>query len=204
MSRNVNSHNAFSLIFSIFQKNPGFGTSDGTFQNKRYFRCAPNSAVFVGLDKLAPFEDDNSELKNASKSPKRDDHGQVNFKSRLDAVLPSLFKGKSDLKFPQPRHFDALKIDQRVVTFRDKGAPLRGTVRFTGDVEDSSGHVQSVVGLELVGIIQKVMDSLLYCFFFPKIIQKIFMPPLKVILKFPEEGAVRTRNFHSIRGLTSN
>ena len=166
MSRNVNSHNAFSLIFSIFQKNPGFGTSDGTFQNKRYFTCAPDSGVFVGLDKLAPFEDDNSELKNASKSPKRDDHGQVNLKSRLDSVVPSFLKVKSELKFLQPRHFDTLKIDQRVVTFHDKGIPLRGTVRYTGDAEDSSGHVQSVVGLELVGIILRVMDTPLILFFF--------------------------------------
>ena len=36
----------------------------------------------------------------------------------------------------------------------DKGPPLRGTVRFTGDGEDSSGHVQIFVGLELVGYIQ--------------------------------------------------
>ena len=180
MSRNVNSHNAFSLIFSIFQRNPGSGTSDGTFRNKRYFTCAPDSGVFVGLDKLAPFEDDNSELRTPSKSPKSDDHGQVNLKSRLDSVIPSFLKVKSDLKFPQPRHFETLKINQRVVTFCDKGAPLRGTVRFTGDVEDSSGHVQSVVGLELVGIIHSVKDSLLIGFF-PKIIQKIFMPPLKVI-----------------------
>ena len=165
MSRNVNSHNPFSLLFSIFQKNPGFGKSDGTFRNKRYFTCAPDSGVFVGLDKLAPLEDDNySEFRTPSKSPKRDDHGQVNFKSRLDSVIPSFFKRKSDLKFPQPRHFDTLKIDQRVVVFYDKGAPLRGTVRYTGDVEDSSGHVQSVVGLELVGIIHSVIDSLLFFF----------------------------------------
>ena len=162
MSRNVYGHHPFSLIFSIFQKNPGFGTSDGTFRNKKYFQCAPDSGVFVGLDKLAPLEDDNSELRTPSKSPKRDDHGQVNIKSRLDSVIPSFLKLKSDLKLPQPRHFEALKIDQRVVTFCDKGIPLRGRVRYTGDVEDSSGHVQSVVGLELVGIIQKVMAD---CFF---------------------------------------
>ena len=76
-------------------------------------------------------------------------------KSRLvDSVIPSFFKGKSDSKFPQPRNFDTLKIDQRVVTFYDKGPPLRGTVRYTGDIEDSSGHVQIVVGLELVGNLQ--------------------------------------------------
>ena len=139
------------LLFSIFQCHPGFGTSDGTFLNQRYFWCPPQSGVFVGLDKLAPFEDDNSELRTPSKSRKRDDHGQVNFKSRLDSVFPSFLTVTRDLKLPQPRHFDTLKIDQRVVVFYDKGAPLRGTVRYTGDVEDSSGHVQSVVGLELVG-----------------------------------------------------
>ena len=133
-------------------------------------------------------EDDNnySEFRTASKSPKRDDHGQVNFKLRLDSVLPSFFKGKSDLKFPQPRHFDSLKIDQRVVTFCDKGTPLRGTVRYTGDAEDSSGHVKSVVGLELVGIILRVVDSLLIVFF-SNIIQKI-SPPFEGHLKFPEGG----------------
>ena len=87
-------------------------------------------------------------------------------KSRLDSVIPSFLKVKSDLKFPQPRHFESLKIDQRVVTFFDKGIPLRGTVRYTGDVEDSSGHVKSIVGLELVGIIVRVVDSLLIVLFF--------------------------------------
>ncbi|XP_074619105.1 ubiquitin carboxyl-terminal hydrolase CYLD-like [Acropora palmata] len=137
-------------MFGIeLHKNPGAGTSDGTFRNKQYFVCAPDSGVFVGLDKLAPLEDDNSELRTPSKSPKRDDHGQVNIKSKLDSVIPSIFKGKSDSKFPQPRNFDNLKIYQRVVTFCDKGNPLRGTVRYTGDVGDSNGRVKSVVGLEL-------------------------------------------------------
>ena len=150
------------LLFSIFQQNPGFGTCDGTFGEKQYFECAPDSGVFVGLDKVSPLKDDNSESRTPSKSAKGDDHGQFNIKSILDSFLT----GKSDSKFPQPRNFDTLKINQRVVTFRDKGPPLRGTVRFTGDIEDSSGHVQSVVGLELVGIIPKVMDSLLIVFFF--------------------------------------
>ena len=177
MLRNVNGHNPFSLIFSIFQKNPGFGTSDGTFRNKKYFQCAPDSGVFVGLDKLAPLEDDNSELRTPSKSPKRDDQiGQVNFESILDSVIPSFFKGKRDLKFHLSRHFDTLKIGERVVTFCDKGAPLRGTVRYTGDVEDSSGHVQTVVGLELVGIIPKVMDNSLQMVFFPNMISNNLYP----------------------------
>ena len=55
-----------------------------------------------------------------------------------------------DPRLPQRRNLDNLKIGQRVVTF-DEGPPLRGTVRFTGEIEDSSGEVQIVVGLELVG-----------------------------------------------------
>ena len=94
MSRNVNSHNPFSLLFSIFQKNPGFGKSDGTFRNKRYFTCAPDSGVFVGLDKLAPFEDDNSELRTPSDSAKRDDHGEVNIKSRQGKLKLTLNEDK--------------------------------------------------------------------------------------------------------------
>ena len=37
------------------------------------------------------------------------------------------------------------------MTFGDEGLPLRGTVRYTGEREDSIGHVQIIVGLELVG-----------------------------------------------------
>ncbi|XP_015770334.1 PREDICTED: uncharacterized protein LOC107348782 isoform X4 [Acropora digitifera] len=121
------------------EQNPAVRTCDGTYGNKQYFKCDPDSDDWV----------DYSELTTLSKSPKRDNHGQGYIKSILDSVFPSFFKGNSDLRFPQPRHFDSLKIDQRVVTFHDEGIPLRGTVRYTGDVEDSSGHVQSVVGLEL-------------------------------------------------------
>ncbi|XP_015749120.1 PREDICTED: ubiquitin carboxyl-terminal hydrolase CYLD-like [Acropora digitifera] len=103
-------------------RNPGLGTCDGTFENKEYFKCAPESAVFVGLDELEPLED--------------------NSESALDS-------GKSDPKLSQPRNIDSLKIDQRVVTFGDEDIPLRGTVRYTGDVEDSRGDVQTLVGLEL-------------------------------------------------------
>ena len=143
------------MFFSIFQQNPAVGTCDGTYGNKQYFKCDPDSDDWV----------DYSELTTLSKSPKRDNHGQGYIKSILDSVFPSFFKGNSDLRFPQPRHFDSLKIDQRVVTFHDEGIPLRGTVRYTGDVEDSSEHVQSVVGLELVGIILRVMDTPLILFF---------------------------------------
>ena len=101
-------------------------------------------------------------------SPKRDDNGLVNnIISKLqDSIFLPFVKAYSNLNnFPQPRNFDTLKIDQRVVTFHDEGIPLRGTVRYTGDVEDSSGQVHSFVGLELVGIILIVMDTPLIVFF---------------------------------------
>ncbi|KAJ7388256.1 hypothetical protein OS493_038923 [Desmophyllum pertusum] len=45
------------LYYADHGKNPGQGTSDGTFRNKRYFNCGADSGVFVGLDKLKPKED---------------------------------------------------------------------------------------------------------------------------------------------------
>ena len=148
------------MLFSIFQHNPGHGTCDGTLKNQQYFKCAADSGVFVGLDKLSPLEDDNLELRTPSKSPKKDNHGQVNIKSNVDLVnSPPFFRGKSDPKLPQPRNLYSIKTDQRVVTF-DKGPPLRGTVRFTGDIKNSNGQVQIVVGLELVG---KTSESWIHC-----------------------------------------
>ena len=165
--------------------------------------CAPDSGVFVGLDKLAPLEDDNSELRTPSKSPKRDDHGQGYIRSILDSIFPFFFKANSDIKFPQLRNFDTLKIDQRVVTFHNEGIPLRGTVRYTGEfVEDSSGHVQSVVGLELVGNPQSHGFTFACFFFFYLHPPENIHTPVEGHLKFPEGGVVRT--VYVVRGLTAN
>ena len=130
-----------------FQKNKGCGTSDGTFQNKRYFKCDPDSGVFVGLDKLMPMDD--AEYNSYSKTPKRDEHGQADLKSKLrDTVFPSFLRGKNDHSL-QATTVDRLKIDQRVVTFLEDKTPLRGTVRFIGEEKDGSRRI--LVGVELVG-----------------------------------------------------
>ena len=75
------------------QRNPGQGTSDGTYRNKRYFTCAPDSAVFVGLHKLTAQQGLDS--KSFSESPKRDEQAQANLKVRLmETAMPSLLKVK--------------------------------------------------------------------------------------------------------------
>ena len=112
----------------------------------RYFSCPPDSAVFVGIDKLTSREDPESNL-----SPKRDD-----FKSRImAAVMPSFLKGKSEQKLSQQRINQILEIYQRVVTFIDDH-PARGTVRYIGQEKDSSGKVHTIVGLEMVGNAHKL------------------------------------------------
>ena len=149
----------------MFQQNPGIGTCDGTYGNKKDFKCASDCEFVAEWDDFLTVLGDDyySELTTLSKSPKRDDHGLFyKMKSWLGSIIPPFFKGK----FPEPRYFDTLKIDQRAVTFHDEGIPLRGTVRYTGDVEDSIGLVHSFVGLELVGIILRVMDTPLIVFFF--------------------------------------
>ncbi|XP_068743882.1 ubiquitin carboxyl-terminal hydrolase CYLD-like isoform X2 [Montipora capricornis] len=134
-------------MFGIqLHKNPGFGTSDGTFRNKRYFTCESDSGVFVGLDKLMAI--DNAQYNSPSKTPKRDELGQGSVKSKLrDRVFPSFLKGKNDRSL-QATTVDTLKIGQRVVTFaEDNDNPVRGTVHFIGEEKDASGQV--LVGLEL-------------------------------------------------------
>ena len=64
--------------------------------------------------------------------------------------MPSFLKGKSERKSPQDRINEVLECDQRVVTFIDDH-PVRGTVRYIGQEEDSSGNMRTIVGLELVG-----------------------------------------------------
>ena len=123
--------------------NPGLGTSDGTFRNKRYFACAADSGVFVGLDKLTPLEDA-ADLKS-QKPTNKDENTQANFRT----PIPSFWKGKNKQKSSQGKTGHALKSGQRVVAFiRDN--PTRGTVRYIGEEKDFSGNVQTIVGLEMV------------------------------------------------------
>ena len=60
---------------------PGQGDCDGTFRSKRYFTCPPDSGVFVGLDRLRPREDPDSN------SPKRVENTEAGFKSRLRGTV---------------------------------------------------------------------------------------------------------------------
>ena len=64
--------------------------------------------------------------------------------------MPSFLKGKNERKSPQERINQVLEIDQRVVTFIED-YPARGIVRYIGEEGDGSGHMRTIVGLELVG-----------------------------------------------------
>ena len=68
----------------------------------------------------------------------------------MDTVVPSFLKGRNERKSPQERINQPLEIDQRVVTFI-KDYPVRGTVRYIGQEEDTRGNMHGIVGLELVG-----------------------------------------------------
>ncbi|XP_022777778.1 ubiquitin carboxyl-terminal hydrolase CYLD-like [Stylophora pistillata] len=126
-------------------KNPGSGTCDGTFRNKRYFKCAPDSGVFVALDKLKP-RDNTDDLKS-QKNRKKDENIQANITSRLKDSIRSFWKGKLEHKSSRGSN-GVLKIDDRVVTFIGN-IPARGTVRYLGQEKDSSGNDYIDVGLEM-------------------------------------------------------
>ncbi|XP_022797593.1 ubiquitin carboxyl-terminal hydrolase CYLD-like [Stylophora pistillata] len=113
-------------------KNKGLGTCDGTYEGKRYFESAPNSGVFVTLDKLIPVDLDQT----SSKQVERD---QADVKSRLCS------RQKARLRWEGTDGI--VKIGQRVGSLRDP--TVRGTVRYIGQERDSGGKMQTFVGLEL-------------------------------------------------------
>ena len=87
---------SFLFYFNTFQKNPGQG-GDGTFRGQSYFNCAPDSGVFVALDKLTPFVEINERVVTfAGDAPVRgtvryidedkDSHGQVHTIVGLELV----------------------------------------------------------------------------------------------------------------------
>ncbi|CAH3020076.1 unnamed protein product [Porites evermanni] len=118
-------------------KNPGQGTSDGTFRKKRYFVCALDSGVFVALDKLTPFEDSDSKVH----VPVRH---RVNIERKVNIV----------------RH--EVNIDERVVTFAGD-APVRGTVGYIGEDKDSNGQIHTIVAQLTADQQQESAILVVYC-----------------------------------------
>lgn len=112
--------------------------------------CAPDSGVFVALDKLTPVEDSDS---NSPESPKTDGSSPGNFASR---IIPSFLKRKSD--HDRKAADCRVKMQERVVTFAGD-TPVRGTVRYIGKDKDSRGQVHTVVGLELVSETSNVVHT---------------------------------------------
>ncbi|PFX21235.1 Ubiquitin carboxyl-terminal hydrolase CYLD [Stylophora pistillata] len=136
--------------------NPGLGDCDGTFRNKRYFNCAPDSGVFVGLDKLTPREDE-QEIKS-QEHVKKDETTQAKQKARLKDSILSFWKGKREQRSLIGIN-GVLRIDERVVTFI-KDSPARGTVRYIGKETDSSGNFCIIVGLELASSLTSLFNQL--------------------------------------------
>lgn len=79
----------------MFQQNPGVGTCDGTYGNKKDFKCASDCEFWVECDDFILEDDYYSELTTLSKSPKRGHRGLFyEMKSLLGSIIPPFFKGK--------------------------------------------------------------------------------------------------------------
>ncbi|KAL4235448.1 hypothetical protein ACF0H5_007084 [Mactra antiquata] len=100
----------------------GSGTSDGSFRNKQYFRCPPESAVFVGLHKIR---------KHKGQFP-------VPQKPYAGATAGNHYTYDQSEK--------GLKTGDRVVWMSDNG-PEAGVVKWIGILPDSQ-HDDITVGVE--------------------------------------------------------
>ena len=87
-------------------------------------------------------EGDNSELRTPSKSPTRNDHGQVNIKSKLVSVIPSFLKGKSDLKLRQPKNFDIPSVNQS--QFEESASSSQSTSLDTTSLQQALEDLQKL------------------------------------------------------------
>ena len=78
----------------------GEGTNDGTFQDVNYFKCDPNCAVFVSMDKL--FQ-----------------------KCTVEAAKLALVKSQ----LPQPQDDKPFEVGDKVKVYDKHGFPIKGIVK---------------------------------------------------------------------------
>ena len=101
--------------------------------------------------------EDGDDLKS-SKIAKEDKNIQAKLKSSHKDTILSFWKAKCE-----QRSFEGidkvLKIGDRVVTFI-YNSPARGTVRYIGEENHSTGNVDIIVGLELVSLLTCLFNQL--------------------------------------------
>ena len=131
----------------------GQGTTDGTYQDERYFTCRDGNGLFVSLDKLSVDPTGgsppggqrhipNDGWKNGRRKPKAPPVAvsrtglPSRFKASPVAVfstgLPSRFKAPLEA-VPSTGPPSRFKVGDRVVIFNKKGAGVHGTVKWTGE-----------------------------------------------------------------------
>ena len=119
----------------IFQGNPGKGVSDGVFRKQRYFQCPPESAVFVGIQRV--------------------------HKSKLnvqDVAVRQEGAAANSIGMASSKNCSGLKIGDQVVWYSDE-RPEIGEVKWIGVLPDARQN-EITVGVEFVSIrMSKVFDE---------------------------------------------
>ena len=109
----------------IFQGNPGKGVSDGVFRKQRYFQCPPESAVFVGIQRV--------------------------HKSKLnvqDVAVRQEGAAANSIGMASSKNCAGLRIGDKVVWYSDE-RPEIGEVKWIGVLPDARQN-EITVGVEFV------------------------------------------------------
>ena len=119
----------------------GYGTTDGVFQDDRYFHCDPDCGLFVSLKKLSRYPP----VDTLSQPPPSVPHHS----QQPHSITRDREKPVDSLKY-------RYKIGDRVVVFNKKGNGVHGTVKWVGIhsfTVDKKEHAIKAVGVETVSLV---------------------------------------------------
>lgn len=112
------------ILDFFFQQNPGKGTCDGVYRKQRYFKCPPESGVFVAIHRIHKSKKSSKELASVHQ-----DGAAAHL--AVDTGLP---------------------IGSKVVWLSDTG-PEVGVVKWVGVLPDARRQDDITVGVEFVSFI---------------------------------------------------
>ena len=126
----------------------GWGSTDGTFHDERYFTCKDGNGMFVSLDKLSK----HPAVGSLSQPPPSSQHSisQPQPVPRNRAKPKAVVGASAD---PQSTARYKFKKDDRVVVFSKKGIAIHGAVKWVGMYNyevDKKQVAYKAVGVETV------------------------------------------------------
>ena len=132
------------------QRKAAIGTTDGTFQDVRYFQCEDGCGLFVPLHLISPADDAFVQNKPVECEEERERNKQTLGTETPASYSAAVTKGEQCESSVDPPNPSVFQVGQRVMFHDKNGDKFYGVVKWTGRKDRDKKFGYPIVGIKTV------------------------------------------------------